>query len=167
MLQVAVASPSPVAASSSAPPPPGSPPVVAPVPAAPGSAPLPPGRCCDSGRPLFTDPISGQSVCTCQYDPQTHLLNYQRLATAGLPLSMYSAPYGEQMAAYFPSLGSADQPPFYATGVSHLTHIIIIFLLLNIYLLYLGIKKMCNRNTSWYVSKLIIIVQVTNCTAWW
>ncbi|CAB3363802.1 Hypothetical predicted protein [Cloeon dipterum] len=108
--QVAVSSPSPVAASSSAPPPAGSPPVVAPVP----SAAAAPGRCCDSGRPLYTDPITGQSVCTCQYDPQTHLLNYQRLATAGLPLSMYSAPYGEQMAAYFPSLGAADQPPFYA-----------------------------------------------------
>ncbi|XP_059482929.1 homeobox protein caupolican [Neocloeon triangulifer] len=117
--QVAVSSPSPVAASSSAPPPPGSPPIVAPVATAPGAAPLASsasGRCCDSGRPLFTDPITGQSVCSCQYDPQTHLLNYQRLATAGLPLSMYSAPYSEQMAAYFPSLGAADQPPFYATA---------------------------------------------------
>ncbi|KAF4532126.1 hypothetical protein B566_EDAN004132 [Ephemera danica] len=128
--QVAVSSPSPVAASTSAPPsspPPGpgsvgsgGPPSSAAA-AASGStgatAPLPPPpRCCDSGRPLFTDPLTGQSVCSCQYDPQTHLLNYQRLATAGLPLSMYSAPYGaEQMATYFPALG-ADQAPFFTTA---------------------------------------------------
>ncbi|XP_058066446.1 homeobox protein araucan [Anopheles bellator] len=74
------------------------------------------GRCCDTGRPIFTDPISGQTVCSCQYD----LINYQRLASAGIggpggvPLSMYSAPYSpETMAAYFPAIG-ADQPPFYA-----------------------------------------------------
>uniref|UniRef100_A0A2M4CRZ8 Putative transcription factor meis1 n=1 Tax=Anopheles darlingi TaxID=43151 RepID=A0A2M4CRZ8_ANODA len=74
------------------------------------------GRCCDTGRPIFTDPISGQTVCSCQYD----LINYQRLASAGIggpggvPLSMYSAPYSpETMAAYFPAIG-ADQAPFYA-----------------------------------------------------
>ncbi|XP_055607546.1 homeobox protein araucan [Uranotaenia lowii] len=73
------------------------------------------GRCCDTGRPIFTDPISGQTVCSCQYD----LINYQRLASAGIagpggvPLSMYSAPYSpETMAAYFPAIG-ADQAPFY------------------------------------------------------
>lgn len=73
-------------------------------------------RCCDTGRPLFTDPITGQTVCSCQYD----LLGYQRLAggVPGLPaLSMYSAPYPEGMAAYFPALG-ADQAPFYTTTVS-------------------------------------------------
>ncbi|KAK6628936.1 hypothetical protein RUM43_002753 [Polyplax serrata] len=74
----------------------------------------PQGRCCDTGRPLFTDPLTGQTVCSCQYD----LLSYQRLASAGvgpagLPaLSMYSAPYADGMAAYFPALG-ADQAPFY------------------------------------------------------
>uniref|UniRef100_A0A8W7P2R6 Uncharacterized protein n=1 Tax=Anopheles coluzzii TaxID=1518534 RepID=A0A8W7P2R6_ANOCL len=74
------------------------------------------GRCCDTGRPIFTDPISGQTVCSCQYD----LISYQRLASAGIagpggvPLSMYSAPYSpETMAAYFPAIG-ADQAPFYA-----------------------------------------------------
>lgn len=79
----------------------------------------PPGRCCDTGRPLFTDPLTGQTVCSCQYD----LLSYQRLASAGvgpagLPaLSMYSAPYADGMAAYFPALG-ADQAPFYTPSVS-------------------------------------------------
>lgn len=72
-------------------------------------------RCCDTGRTLFTDPISGQSVCSCQYE----MLGYQRLAgVPGLPpLSMYSAPYPEGMAAYFPALG-ADQAPFYTSAVS-------------------------------------------------
>ena len=79
-------------------------------------------RCCDTGRPLFTDPITGQTVCSCQYD----LINYQRLASVGMaggggpgmPLSMYSTPYSaETMAAYFPALGG-DQPPFYTNAVS-------------------------------------------------
>lgn len=79
-------------------------------------------RCCDTGRPIFTDPLTGQTVCSCQYD----LLGYQRLG--GLPtaaLSMYSAPYAaaaaaaasEGMAAYFPSLG-AEQATFYTPTVS-------------------------------------------------
>ncbi|XP_075228930.1 iroquois-class homeodomain protein mirror [Lycorma delicatula] len=97
--------------------PPGSPPSSRPPgspasPSPPGPPPAP-GRCCDTGRPLFTDPLTGQSVCSCQYD----LLGYQRLAqgAATLPgLSMYSAPYPEGMAAYFPALG-ADQPPFYTS----------------------------------------------------
>ncbi|KPJ09154.1 Homeobox protein araucan [Papilio machaon] len=82
-------------------------------PSSPAAAP----RCCDTGRPIFQDPITGQTVCSCQYE----FLNYQRLAS-GVPLSMYSAPYSEAaaataataagMAAYFPAL-SADQPPFY------------------------------------------------------
>lgn len=83
----------------------------------PGSPPAPTQRCCDTGRPLFTDPITGQSVCSCQYE----LLGYQRLAggVPGLPaLSMYSAPYPEGMAAYFPALG-ADQAPFYTSTVSN------------------------------------------------
>ncbi|XP_050440279.1 homeobox protein caupolican isoform X1 [Adelges cooleyi] len=73
-------------------------------------------RCCDTGRPIFTDPITGQTVCSCQYD----LLSYQRLAASGVPaLSMYTAPYPEGMAAYFPALGS-DQPPFYSAAAAGL-----------------------------------------------
>lgn len=86
----------------------------------PGTPPAPSQRCCDTGRPLFTDPITGQSVCSCQYE----LLGYQRLAGSvpGLPaLSMYSAPYPEGMAAYFPALG-ADQAPFYTPTVRIITH---------------------------------------------
>ena len=83
------------------------------------------GRCCDTGRPIFTDPITGQTVCSCQYEL---IGGYQRLgALASAPLSMYSAPYAaaaaaaasEGMAAYFPGLG-ADQAPFYTPTVSAL-----------------------------------------------
>lgn len=83
----------------------------------PSAASPPPGRCCDTGRPLFTDPLTGQTVCSCQYD----LLSYQRLAGASsLPaLSVYSAPYPEGMAAYFPALG-ADQPAFYTSAAGGL-----------------------------------------------
>lgn len=79
------------------------------------------GRCCDTGRPLFTDPISGQTVCSCQYDI---IGGYQRLGLPPSALSMYSAPYAaaaaaaasEGITAYFPSLG-AEQPPFYTSTV--------------------------------------------------
>ncbi|KAJ9591137.1 hypothetical protein L9F63_002323, partial [Diploptera punctata] len=83
-----------------------------------------PTRCCDTGRPLFTDPLTGQTVCSCQYD----FLSYQRLASAGVAaagaagipaLSMYSAPYTDGMAAYFPALG-ADQAPFYTSTAEEL-----------------------------------------------
>lgn len=79
--------------------------------AGPGTS--PPGRCCDSGRPLL-NPLTGQTVCSCQYD----LFSYQRLAGAPLPPPLsYGAPYPEGMAAYFPALG-ADQSPFYTSAVS-------------------------------------------------
>lgn len=86
----------------------------------------PNSRCCDTGRPLFTDPITGQTVCSCQYDQS--IINYQRLASGmgvgagpGMPLSMYSTPYSaETMAAYFPALGGGDQPQFYPNPVSTL-----------------------------------------------
>ncbi|XP_044587249.1 iroquois-class homeodomain protein IRX-6 isoform X2 [Cotesia glomerata] len=80
----------------------------------------PSGRCCDTGRPIFTDPVTGQSICSCQYE----LLGagYQRLGgITPAALSMYSTPYAaaaaavasEGMAAYFPALG-AEQTPFYS-----------------------------------------------------
>lgn len=85
--------------------------------------PTPTGRCCDTGRPIFTDPLTGQTVCSCQYEL---IGGYQRLgALPTAALSMYSAPYAaaaaaaasEGMAAYFPSLG-AEQAPFYTPTVS-------------------------------------------------
>nr|USC30011.1 araucan Iroquois complex [Acanthoscurria geniculata] len=80
--------------------------------------------CCESGRPVLTDPLTGQTVCSCQYDAQ--LLSYQRLAASGLPLNMYgtaaaaaaAAAYGgeqgflplgtEQSAFYSPSANGFD-----------------------------------------------------------
>jgi len=85
-----------------------------------------PNRCCDTGRPLFTDLLTGQTVCSCQYD----LFSYQSLASAGVAaagaagipgLSMYSAPYTDGMAAYFPAMG-VDQAPFYTSTVSAHLH---------------------------------------------
>ncbi|XP_037933735.1 iroquois-class homeodomain protein IRX-2 [Teleopsis dalmanni] len=94
--------------------PPGPPPVM--VPGAPGLPPSGPpsaNRCCDTGRTIYTDPVSGQTLCSCQYD----MLSYQRLAAAGglvpgpggVPLSVYP----EGMSAYLSGM-AADQPPFYA-----------------------------------------------------
>lgn len=75
------------------------------------SGPPPANRCCDSGRPLFTDPTTGQTICSCQHE---QMLNYQRIAQAslmgpgGMPLSMYnSAAYADGLpaAAYMPGVG--------------------------------------------------------------
>lgn len=85
------------------------------------SGPPPPNRCCDSGRPLYTDPTTGQTICSCQHE---QMLNYQRIAQAslmggpgGLPLPMYNSPYAEGLpaAAYLPG---ADQSHFYPNLVS-------------------------------------------------
>uniref|UniRef100_A0A0A9VZE3 Homeobox protein araucan n=1 Tax=Lygus hesperus TaxID=30085 RepID=A0A0A9VZE3_LYGHE len=90
----------------------------------PPSGPPPPGRCCETGRPIFTDPLTGHTVCSCQYD----MLAYQRLP----PLGVYPSPYPpEAVAAYFPaaaaaaaaSLNPPDQPPFYQRDA--LTHSLI------------------------------------------
>lgn len=70
----------------------------------------PSSRCCDTGRPLFTDPLTGHTVCSCQYQD---MLAYQRLP------ALYPAPYPPEVAAYFPAAAAAaaaslpDQPPFY------------------------------------------------------
>ncbi|KAL7732105.1 hypothetical protein ACLKA6_010236 [Drosophila palustris] len=89
------------------PPPPGGPP------GGPASGNPNPNRCCDTGRTIYTDPVSGQTICSCQYD----MLNYQRLAAAGglvpgpggVPLGVYP----EGMSAYLSGI-AGDQPPFYA-----------------------------------------------------
>lgn len=74
------------------------------------SQPLSSSSCCESGRPIITDPLTGQTVCSCQYDSQAQqLLNYQRLASS-LPLNVYGAPYGDQ--SYLP-LTAAEQSAFY------------------------------------------------------
>ncbi|XP_076323401.1 uncharacterized protein LOC143232175 [Tachypleus tridentatus] len=59
--------------------------------------------CCESGRPVLTDPLTGQTLCSCQYDAQ--LLSYQRLAAAGLPLNIYGTAAAAAAVAY-----GGDQP---------------------------------------------------------
>lgn len=83
-----------------------------------------PPHCCESGRPVLTDPITGQTVCSCQYD--AHLLNYQRLAASGLPLGMYgpaaAAAYGAAAASgegFLPIPPDHLQSAFYSPSVSH------------------------------------------------
>lgn len=81
-----------------------------------GSAPAAGTPCCESGRPVLTDPITGQTVCSCQYDAQ--LLNYQRLATSGLPISMYgTAAYAAGEQGFLP-LGAAEQSAFYSPSAN-------------------------------------------------
>ncbi|XP_013772470.2 homeobox protein caupolican-like [Limulus polyphemus] len=59
--------------------------------------------CCESGRPVLTDPLTGQTLCSCQYDAQ--LLSYQRLAATGLPLNIYGTAAAAAAVAY-----GGDQP---------------------------------------------------------
>lgn len=46
-----------------------------------------PRACCENGRPIMTDPHTGQTICSCQYG--TALLNYTRVQ--GLPDGVYGA----------------------------------------------------------------------------
>lgn len=84
------------------------------------SGPPPSTRCCDSGRPLYTDPATGQTICSCQHE---QMLNYQRIAQAsligpgGLPLPMYNSPYAEGLPPGY--LPGAEQSHFYPNLVSN------------------------------------------------
>ncbi len=66
--------------------------------------------CCETGRPLFTDLSTGQTVCSCQYPPG-FLAAYPRLA--GLPESVYSSAYAAQ--GYLPI--GADPAALYSSLV--------------------------------------------------
>ncbi|XP_050301148.1 homeobox protein araucan isoform X2 [Anthonomus grandis grandis] len=67
-----------------------------------------PTQCCDNGRPLMTDPVTGQSVCSCQYDSA-------RLAALQYPRSvgMYSTPYPSTDQNPYPSIG-VESSAFYS-----------------------------------------------------
>lgn len=94
------------------------------------------GRCCETGRPIYTDPATGQTICSCQHE---QMLQYQRLAQASLmghhaggpggmhQLSMYnSAAYGPDGPAgmppggggYLPAGVAGEQAHFYPNVVS-------------------------------------------------
>ncbi|KAL9901895.1 homeobox protein araucan-like isoform 1-T4 [Glossina fuscipes fuscipes] len=61
--------------------------------------------CCENGRPIMTDPVSGQTVCSCQYDSaRLALSSYSRLPAASV--GVYGTPYP-----------STDQNPYQSIGV--------------------------------------------------
>ena len=63
--------------------------------------------CCETGRPIMTDPHTGQTVCSCQYN--SSLLSYSRVA-AGLPDGVYPTAYATQ--GYVPF--GTDPSAFYS-----------------------------------------------------
>ena len=71
-------------------------------------------QCCESGRPLVTDPVTGQSVCSCQYDSA-------RLAALQYPRSVgvYGTPYPSTDQNPYPSIG-VESSAFYSPLVSKL-----------------------------------------------
>lgn len=71
--------------------------------------------CCENGRPIMTDPVSGQTVCSCQYDPSRLTLSYPRLSTSGV--GVYGAPYPSTDQNPYPSIG-VDSSAFYSPLVS-------------------------------------------------
>lgn len=70
--------------------------------------------CCENGRPLVNDPVTGQPVCSCQYDSArlAALSTYPRLTT---PAGVYGTPYPSTDQNPYPSI---DSSPFYSTLVS-------------------------------------------------
>jgi len=71
-----------------------------------------PRGCCENGRPIMTDPHTGQTICSCQYS--STLLSYSRVP--GLAEGVYGNPaYGP--AQGFVPLGS-ESSAFYSPLVS-------------------------------------------------
>ena len=68
--------------------------------------------CCENGRPIMTDPHTGQTICSCQY-PAGLLAAYSRVP--GLADGVYPSPYA---APGLMSLGGADPSAFYPPVVS-------------------------------------------------
>lgn len=73
--------------------------------------------CCENGRPIMTDPVSGQTVCSCQYDSARLTLSYPRLSTSGV--GVYGTPYPSTDQNPYPSIG-VDSSAFYSPLVSTL-----------------------------------------------
>jgi len=101
----------------------------------PASATSPPSThqgCCETGRPIVTDPVTGQTVCSCQYDRLAQGLVYGPAAaaaaaarlqavTAGVVPSglhgVYGTAYPSSDQNPYPSLGM-DSTAFYSSLVS-------------------------------------------------
>ncbi|GAB6032488.1 Cinnamoyl-CoA reductase 1, variant 2 [Chamberlinius hualienensis] len=68
-----------------------------------------PNSCCETGRPIMTDPHTGQTVCSCQVD--SRLLGYPARLATGLQVGgLYSSAYADQ--GYVPF--GADHSAFYS-----------------------------------------------------
>jgi hypothetical protein len=73
-----------------------------------GIATSPVTTCCEGGRPVATDPVTGQSVCSCQYDAsRLTLSSYPRLNPYG------PSPYAPQN-DHNPPYPSLDSSAFYS-----------------------------------------------------
>lgn len=72
--------------------------------------------CCENGRPIMNDPVSGQTICSCQYDSaRLALSSYSRLPSAGV----YGTPYPSTDQNPYPSIG-VDSSAFYSPLVSRI-----------------------------------------------
>ncbi|KAH8379312.1 hypothetical protein KR009_004154, partial [Drosophila setifemur] len=72
------------------------------------------GTCCENGRPIITDPVSGQTVCSCQYDPARLAIGgYSRMALPSGGVGVYGGPYPSNDQNPYPSIG-VDNSAFYA-----------------------------------------------------
>uniref|UniRef100_A0A2H1VVP7 SFRICE_041259 n=1 Tax=Spodoptera frugiperda TaxID=7108 RepID=A0A2H1VVP7_SPOFR len=72
----------------------------------------PAASCCDTPRPIITDPVSGQTVCSCQYDgARLALTSYPRLSSAAV--GVYGTPYPSTDQNPYPSIG-VDSSAFYS-----------------------------------------------------
>ncbi|KAI8041817.1 hypothetical protein M5D96_006086 [Drosophila gunungcola] len=72
------------------------------------------GSCCENGRPIITDPVSGQTVCSCQYDPARLAIGgYSRMALPSGGVGVYGGPYPSNEQNPYPSIG-VDNSAFYA-----------------------------------------------------
>lgn len=82
----------------------------------PGGTPMsgPTTQCCESGRPVETDPRTGQTICSCQYDSA-------RLAALQYPRGMYGTSYPSTDQNPYPSIG-VENSAFYSPLVVSLYH---------------------------------------------
>ncbi|XP_037808315.1 homeobox protein caupolican-like isoform X1 [Lucilia sericata] len=81
-------------------------------------------NCCDNGRPMVTDPITGQSICSCQYDANNStrlstLGSYPRLSSAtpvaGVGMSVFGSTYPSNDQNPYPSIAVESATPFYTS----------------------------------------------------
>lgn len=79
--------------------------------------------CCENGRPLVSDPVTGQPVCSCQYDSArlAALSTYPRLTTTA---GVYGTPYPSTDQNPYASI---ETSPFYSTLVSYFFHFLYVF----------------------------------------